>query len=77
MNSVWRWIDPKTVRKVHDHQVAEHGGLKGVRNDGAVESVVRDKKTLLFTAIRTLPRQPRPMLGASQGIMDLSTATNA
>ena len=46
MNSVWCWIDPKTVGEVHDHQVAGHGGLKGVRNDGAVESALARPKNL-------------------------------
>ena len=53
MNSVWRWIDPKIVRAIHDRQVAEHGGLKGVREPYSL--LLHDPKTSQFTEIGTLP----------------------
>ena len=33
----WRWVDPKVVQAVHEYQLAEHGGLDGVRDAGLVE----------------------------------------
>lgn len=36
----WRWIAPKTVHALHDRQLAEHGGLDGVRDQGLVESAL-------------------------------------
>lgn len=38
--TAWRWIGPKTVYAVHDRQLAEHGGLDGIRDQGAVESAL-------------------------------------
>ena len=46
MNAVWRWIDLKTVHEIHDHQIAEHGGLDGVRDSGAVESALARPRNL-------------------------------
>src|SRR5690242_3073142 len=36
----WRWIGPALVHAIHDRQIAEHGGLPGVRDLGAVESAL-------------------------------------
>jgi len=36
----WRWVAPEVVFAVHDRQIAEHGGLAGVRDAGAVESAL-------------------------------------
>ena len=33
----WRWISASLVYAVHDRQIAEHGGLDGVRDPGALE----------------------------------------
>ena len=38
--TVWRWIDPALVHAVHDRQLAEHGGLDGVRDQGAIEAAL-------------------------------------
>lgn len=38
--TTWRWIGPKTVYAAHDRQLAEHGGLDGIRDQGAVESAL-------------------------------------
>lgn len=38
--TAWRWIGPKTVYAVHDRQLAEHGGLDGIRDQGVVESAL-------------------------------------
>jgi death-on-curing protein len=34
----WRWVRAGLTYAVHDRQFAEHGGLDGVRDKGAVES---------------------------------------
>lgn len=38
--TAWRWIGAKTVYAVHERQLAEHGGLEGVRDRGAVDSAL-------------------------------------
>ena len=39
MNSV-RWIAKATILKIHSAQLAEHGGISGVRDDGLLESAL-------------------------------------
>ncbi|WP_374673212.1 type II toxin-antitoxin system death-on-curing family toxin [Ideonella sp.] len=34
----WVWLDPAVLRAVHQEQLAEHGGLPGVRDAGLLES---------------------------------------
>jgi len=36
----WRWVGASLVYAIHDRQLAEHGGLDGVRDQGAVESAL-------------------------------------
>jgi len=36
----WRWISGELVYAIHDRQLAEHGGLDGIRDRGAVESAL-------------------------------------
>ena len=36
----WRWVASDVVYAIHDRQIAEHGGLQGVRDPGAVESAL-------------------------------------
>jgi putative addiction module antidote len=36
--SGWRWVGGDVVCAIHDRQLAEHGGLDGIRDAGAVES---------------------------------------
>ncbi|MDE0064210.1 MAG: type II toxin-antitoxin system death-on-curing family toxin [Gammaproteobacteria bacterium] len=36
----WVWVKPSAVFAVHDRQIAEHGGLDGIRNRGAIESAL-------------------------------------
>ncbi len=36
----WRWISAPIVHAVHDRQIAEHGGLDGLRDPGALESAL-------------------------------------
>jgi len=36
----WRWVRVDVVYAIHDRQLAEHGGLQGVLNQGALESAL-------------------------------------
>jgi death-on-curing protein len=42
----WRWIDPMVVQAVHDSQLAEHGGMEGVRDQGLIESALARAQNL-------------------------------
>jgi death on curing protein len=44
--SEWRWVAPEVVFAVHDRQIAEHGGLGGVRDAVAVESALARPRQL-------------------------------
>ena len=41
------WILDEVVLAVHDEQLAEHGGLSGVRDRGAVESALARPRNLV------------------------------
>ena len=36
----WVWLDKLLILAVHDEQLAEHGGLSGVRDNGLLESAL-------------------------------------
>lgn len=36
----WRWVSLPLVLAVHERQITEHGGLDGIRDQGAVESAL-------------------------------------
>ena len=36
----WTWVGMAVVQALHDRQLAEHGGLPGVRDLGALESAL-------------------------------------
>jgi death-on-curing protein len=40
----WRWLSPALIYALHDRQLAEHGGLDGVRDKGLVESALARPK---------------------------------
>lgn len=40
--SDWRWVGGDVVFAIHDRQLAEHGGLDGVRDKGAIESALAE-----------------------------------
>jgi len=42
----WRWVAPPLVYAVHDRQLAEHGGLEGIRDKGAIESALARPQNL-------------------------------
>lgn len=39
-DSVWRWVAENAVYAVHDEQIAEHGGLAGVRDKALLLSAL-------------------------------------
>lgn len=43
-----RWIDPGVVLAIHEQQIAEHGGLLGIRDRGALESALQRPQNLLL-----------------------------
>ena len=42
----WRWVEADVAFAIHDRQLAEHGGLDGVRDRGAVESALARPQNL-------------------------------
>lgn len=42
----WIWIEIYVVQAVHDRQLAEHGGLSGVRDQGGLESALARPQNL-------------------------------
>jgi death-on-curing protein len=38
--SEWKWIGKATILAIHDEQLAEHGGMSGVRDVGMLESAM-------------------------------------
>lgn len=45
-NENWVWIDNEVVYAIHDEQLAEHGGLAGVRNAVLFDSALDRPKNL-------------------------------
>ncbi len=43
----WRWIGSGLAYAIHDRQLAEHGGLDGIRDKAAVESALARPLNLL------------------------------
>ncbi len=44
--NAWRWVGASVVHAIHDRQLAEHGGLAGLRDLGAVESALARPQNL-------------------------------
>lgn len=42
----WRWVGAPVIHAIHDRQLAEHGGLAGLRDLGAVESALARPRNL-------------------------------
>ena len=38
--AVWRWVAAEAVYAIHDEQLAEHGGLSGLRDEGLLLSAL-------------------------------------
>jgi death-on-curing protein len=48
MNSEPEWIQEKVVRLFHQRQLAEHGGLPGIRDEGLLGSALSRPQQLWF-----------------------------
>ena len=42
----WKWIAPAVIEAIHDAQLAEHGGLAGTRDPGALASALARPQNL-------------------------------
>ena len=45
--SDWVWISRDVILAIHDEQLAEHGGLSGVREPGGIESALAQPLNLV------------------------------
>lgn len=43
----WRWIGELVTHAIHDRQIAEHGGLAGLRDAGALASALARPQNLV------------------------------
>jgi death-on-curing protein len=43
----WRWVGSDVAYAIHDRQLAEHGGLDGIRDRGAVDSALSRPRNLV------------------------------
>ena len=46
MSVEWKWLDPHVVQAIHKSQLARHGGLDGVRDQGLIESALARPRNL-------------------------------
>ena len=44
--TTWRWVRADIAYAVHDGQLAEHGGLPGVLNEGSLEAALARPRNL-------------------------------
>lgn len=44
--TTWRWIDRTVLIAIHDRQLAEHGGVAGLRNGNLLESALAKPENL-------------------------------
>lgn len=49
MTGQYFWVDPKALRLLHEESLAEHGGSRGIRDEGLFESaLMRPQNTVLY-----------------------------
>ncbi|MCP4295339.1 MAG: type II toxin-antitoxin system death-on-curing family toxin [Proteobacteria bacterium] len=48
MSSEPIWLQAEVVRAIHDRQLSEHGGMKGVRDEALLESAVNAPKQKFY-----------------------------
>ena len=46
MSVEWTWVDQHVVGAIHKSQIARHGGLDGVRDQGLIESALARPQNL-------------------------------
>lgn len=46
MKRAWNWIDIFDIRAIHNAQIARHGGLDGVREQGLIKSALARPQNL-------------------------------
>ncbi len=42
----WRWVEKDVVLAIHDEQLAEHGGMKGLRDESLLLSALARRQNL-------------------------------
>ncbi len=47
MSTNWKWVSKGAILAAHSEQLAEHGGLAGVRDEGMLESALARPLNLL------------------------------
>jgi len=70
----WRWILPATVLAVHDAQIADHGGLPGLRDLGLLESALARPQNLLAHAPDVSGTADTTGLSTTPDVYDLAAA---
>ena len=45
-NASWLWVEKTTVVAIHEEQLAEHGGAKGLRDEALLESALARPRNL-------------------------------
>ena len=63
-----RWIQEKVVRAIHLRQLAEHGGLEGVRDEGLLASALARARNL-FAYVNPKPDLPALAATYAYGII--------
>ncbi|MDR0251328.1 MAG: type II toxin-antitoxin system death-on-curing family toxin [Burkholderiales bacterium] len=44
--TAWHWVNASVVYAIHDRQLAEHGGLSGIRDKNAIETALAKPQQL-------------------------------
>ena len=71
-----RFLQLKTVFWLHRRSLELHGGLDGVRDEGAIESALGSAKNAYFYGVVTLTMSRLPMRFISPNRRRFSTAIN-
>lgn len=44
----WVWLDAIVMKAIHDEQLAEHGGISGIRDEGMFDSAMQRAPNLAY-----------------------------
>ena len=72
----WKWVTEKTALAIHDEQLAEHGGMSGVRDMALVQSALHRPQNLVGYGAADPADLAAAYAMASPATTDLSTETN-